>query len=148
MPYFPVAAPGAGQRCGISGSALVPKPELGAPHPEGNGGTCEQVHGFALRGFCTHLGLGLALHSTWRQDLLLAISLQSSQGSVSTRKKERKVCKGVGGQGRAAVLGAAGALQAAFAMMSTLMKKTMRKKTHMKKRSITFATFFHSPARR
>lgn len=38
--------------------------------------------------------------------------------------------------------------QAALPRTSTLMRKTMRKKTHMKKRSITLATFFHSLVRR
>lgn len=38
--------------------------------------------------------------------------------------------------------------QAALPRTSTLMRKTIRKKTHMKKRSITLATFFHSPVRR
>ena len=41
-----------------------------------------------------------------------------------------------------------GGRQAAWPRTSTLMRKTMRKKTHMKKRSITLATFFHSPVRR
>ena len=40
-----------------------------------------------------------------------------------------------------------GGRQAAWPRTSTLMRKTMRKKTHMKKRSITLATFFHSPVR-
>lgn len=47
-------------------------------------------------------------------------------------------------------IGGAGARghQAALPRTSTLMRKTMRKKTHMKNRSITLATFFHSLVRR
>lgn len=78
-------------------------------------------------------------------------SSMGDQGVSGTRHPHRAptttAAPGVRGQGVQGVVGLRGH-QAALPRTSTLMRKTMRKKTHMKNRSITLATFFHSPFRR